>query len=238
MTLRTGSFVFFTALVFFCCLTRVIIADPDSSVVQKREFDKATWEKITRNIDYSNEKHPPAEVKTKNLHISFFSSGVLKIIFFSIVGGLLAFVVFRLLKGNLSVPNPAIRNDIHTSMNVSEEERPDADLRRLYNEAVEKGNFRQAVRIFYLLVIRELSARQFIRWRKEKTNREYLFEMMNHGSYSRFAEITLLFERIWYGEMELNEHDFRLVDPEFRLFLSGITGEVPFINPSEKPVKP
>ena len=114
--------------------------------------------------------------------------------------------------------NVAPEDDIHHS-----------NLEELYTQATAEGNFRLAVRYRYLIIIRELSNKQFIKWKKEKTNADYIFDMMNNAFQKPFREVTFLFEKIWYGKTELSEQNFMLVSTRFNEFMAEVKSN-PSVN--------
>jgi hypothetical protein len=99
---------------------------------------------------------------------------------------------------------------------------PESELDRFLREALQRNDFRLAIRIYYLMVIKELSQRKLISWRKEKTNFDYLMELREANQYKGFRDVTLIFERIWYGERAMDEHHFGEASIRFKNFLSSL----------------
>lgn len=84
--------------------------------------------------------------------------------------------------------------------------------------AVTAGQYRLAVRLLYLQALRILETRQLITITKDKTNADYLRALYKTQWYGSFSGITLDYEYIWYGEMVLNEEQFKQVYGQFRAF--------------------
>ena len=215
----------FILLLFLFCLAgyKGFSLRIDSTVVEKHSFSESEWKRITKDIDYSKEKSPAiSKSSSYNLPVS---SGAAKIILFVLVSALLILLLLRVFAGNIFLANKKIDDEDFTTELQSEDDIHLTDLEKAYNDAIAAGNFRLAIRISYLMTIRELSEQQLIKWKKEKTNREYIFEMMNNAAISHFREITNLFERIWYGEAELNETVFRVINPRFSSFIAEIKNQ-------------
>lgn len=91
-----------------------------------------------------------------------------------------------------------------------------------FDEAIEKaiseGNFRMAVRLLYLQSLKKLSDRGFIKWEINKTNTDYIFEVVNKPFYTLFKSLTKKFEYIWYGEAGLDKEDFYNMQLQFQQF--------------------
>lgn len=84
--------------------------------------------------------------------------------------------------------------------------------------AVQNRNYRMAVRLYYLKILKELSDRNLIHWQLDKTNRAYVHELEKTALETEFARITSEFEFVWYGGFSLNEPQFALLQAEFDAF--------------------
>lgn len=65
------------------------------------------------------------------------------------------------------------------------------------------GNYRLAVRLGFLSVLKHLTDRGLLDWRPEKTNADYLAEMPPSPLRSAFVIVVRQFEYAWYGEWAL-----------------------------------
>ena len=90
-----------------------------------------------------------------------------------------------------------------------------------FNEAIESatktGNYRLAVRLYYLRMLKELSDNGLIDWQLNKTNRMYSYELTGELKHS-FEVITAQFEYVWYGDFALNQTYFKQIRQEFEEF--------------------
>lgn len=101
------------------------------------------------------------------------------------------------------------------------------DLDRLLDAALRDGRYRDAARYQYLRALQTLTEQGLIDWDKHKTNSEYLIEVRRADRPSLnapFADITRLFEWIWYGEFPVDEQRFALVRARFDLFSEALRG--------------
>ncbi len=101
------------------------------------------------------------------------------------------------------------------------------DLDAMLQAAVGDQRYRDAARFFYLRALQGLTEKGLIEWNKHKTNRDYLSEVRRAGHpilNGRFADITRLFEWIWYGEFPVDEERFALVRARFDLFSEALRG--------------
>ena len=84
--------------------------------------------------------------------------------------------------------------------------------------AVMAGNFRLAIRLWYLRTLKELTEKNLIQYGHEKTNSEYLGELYQTKYYKEFMKLTRNFEYAWYGKFELTEQMYQKVEKEFAAF--------------------
>jgi Domain of unknown function (DUF4129) len=97
------------------------------------------------------------------------------------------------------------------------------DIRNVeFDDAVQKAihekRYRVAVRLLYLRSLRQLQDRAMINWRREKTNRDYLYELSDPQLRPLFSDLTFVFEYIWYGEFPVNATHFETAHAGFLQF--------------------
>ncbi|NNF59013.1 MAG: DUF4129 domain-containing protein [Rhodothermaceae bacterium] len=144
-----------------------------------------------------------------------------RILWSSLAVLLLAWLVTRLLRADgsglfrrrdadLDAPEGAILLDTEDIEAV--------DLDALLERALAAQRYRDAARFLYLRALQALTARGLIDWQKNKTNREYLRELRrtSRADLGRpFADVTRLFEWIWYGEATVDAARFAAVQVRF-----------------------
>ncbi len=82
------------------------------------------------------------------------------------------------------------------------------DFDKLIDEAVQNKNYRYAIRLNYLRLLKILSDKQIINWKPEKTNREYLKEIKQHSLTRSVSVVTNDFENIWYGGYDIDKDNY------------------------------
>jgi len=96
-----------------------------------------------------------------------------------------------------------------TDENVRADQLPEDGWTKLARELLERGEFRLAMRAFYLASLSHLAARNLISIARFKSNRDYERELRRRGHsfpdlLSVFGDNIFCFERIWYGMHEVN----------------------------------
>jgi hypothetical protein len=93
--------------------------------------------------------------------------------------------------------------------NVRADELPEDGWTKLARELLERGEFRLAMRAFYLASLSHLAARNLISIARFKSNRDYERELRRRahalpGLLPVFGDNIFAFERVWYGMHEVN----------------------------------
>jgi hypothetical protein len=92
---------------------------------------------------------------------------------------------------------------------------------RLENALINE-NYRECIRIYFTLILQLLIARELIKWKREKTNHEYLFEMQRGNTKKSFADCIRIFDLVWYGEYELDKSRFEKIQLRFQSLLNDL----------------
>ena len=147
-------------------------------------------------------------------------SGLATLFGYLVIGILIALVFvilyFMLGKDNLFKPRSKKIEALDLkSIEQIEENLEEYDVSHYLQQAIDNNQYRIAIRLHYLLIIKELSARKFIRWKRDKTNRNYLYETQDYPFANNFKMSTNIFEQIWYGERDVTEGDFTMIHSHF-----------------------
>jgi len=88
----------------------------------------------------------------------------------------------------------------------------------LIAEAVARGDYRKAVRLHFLKLLKQLSDRGLISWQLNKTNNDYVIELSKGGYSKQFREAARLYEYTWYGDFEVSESRYANIVSTFKNF--------------------
>lgn len=203
-------------------------------------FDKkewADWEKKKTGLRYLEDiEREAAKGKgegTDEQDNPFLESAFLKglsTFLLIIIGIAIAFFLIRQLLGMKARPrNRKItrQGNIEIDLDQIEENLEEVRLENYIQEAIQAGNFALATRLYYLDILKSLSKVNHIKWKKDKTNRDYLNEMRPSLLFDKFQYITLVFENVWYGNRSIEEPSFREIQPHFQSFLSELESPNP-----------
>lgn len=98
----------------------------------------------------------------------------------------------------------------------------EADFKSLIASAENDNNYRLAVRYYYLWLLKTLSEAEIIDYDVEKTNSDYYLEIDNNSTKEEFSYTSYLYNYIWYGEFDIDDHQFQKAKDAFTHFLKSI----------------
>ena len=129
----------------------------------------------------------------------------LKYLSYIIVLGAIVFLIYKLILYMYAPDNKKVKTSGIQLQQVDEEPTIASDLELLLEQALKANDFKEAIRIYYLLSIRNLNDNHVLSYTIDKTNYEYLSEVGGHPAFTIFRELTMTFERIWFGDSPANE---------------------------------
>lgn len=92
------------------------------------------------------------------------------------------------------------------------------DLPQQLAGAEQANEWRRALRLQYLLVLRHLVDTGAIEWKPERTDRDYQDQLRDGEQRQRFARLSFIFKWVWYGEASLDRHQYERLSAGFNDF--------------------
>ena len=193
---------FYTYIIFSFLLS---VATP--ALNQHTPLDRDAWENTVADENFFEKKGDvtPAESNTSenpkiNKEFNFsIPSWVSHSLMVLIIGALVFFIVFTVLKNPGVELNTRMTSLSEDDIQSIEENLFDNDLEKYIHEAKLGGDYKLAIRFSFIYIIRLLDENEIIKWRKQKTNHEYLNELEGNPFKDSFSYCKLIFENLWYG---------------------------------------
>lgn len=153
----------------------------------------------------------PPDVDVPDTDPPTISDRVWKILGFIFLFALVIFIVYQIIKNK----RPAERkvNTASFSSDWNPEKITKTELELLLEAAIESEDYRECVRIYFNFILKELIKKGWIRWKKEKTNYDYILEMKSRENSFLFEECVRIYDLVWYGDYVINKEDFEEVQP-------------------------
>lgn len=86
------------------------------------------------------------------------------------------------------------------------------------DKAASLGNYRLAIRLMYLRVLKNLAEKEIIRYKQDRTNFDYLVQLHQTAHYNGFFRITRHYEYSWYGKFNVSDEAYGVIRTEFDHF--------------------
>ena len=207
---------------------------PDSAVNDWKK-DKAFWyaDSVFRNTgDRQSQQmnYPPPQSDNNNTQRSrsqrqeyksaAASPWVQTLLLIIVIGGFGGFIIYYLVSNKGMFKQ---RRKLATDEAV-EEETEDIfaiNYQREIDKAVAAGNYRYAIRLQFLRLLKNMAEKNIIQYKQDRTNLDYLTQLSSSPHYSDFFRITRNYEYSWYGHFEVDAEKYRLISNDFDNFKPG-----------------
>lgn len=191
----------------------------DSSSVEVRLPDEEKIQDYLNNEDFVYDREPLNESHWDsfiNWLMNYFAdlmdnkafSVIWEILKWLLIAGALAYVVIKLLNIKVSGLFYAKKASNVIDFISEDEDINELDFDKMIATAVQNKNFKEAVRLSYLRVLKLLVDADLIDWQIDKTNTDYYNELKKTNFRKDFLEVSKFFEYIWYGEFEIDEEGY------------------------------
>jgi hypothetical protein len=197
----------------------------DSLSVQQRKLSDSLVKKMQadKNFWYANavfEKEKKQEEQANNSRYIPLGQRVWfqTLIWLVIIGGFAAFLMIYLTNSNIGLFR---KKNIVATQDEGEEITEDIfaiNYQKEIDKATSQGNFRLAIRLMYLRLLKNMSDKNIIQYKQDRTNLDYLMHLHTTKHYNNFFRITRNYEYSWYGKFDVNEQAYRAISSEFDQF--------------------
>lgn len=178
---------------------------PDSAIALFKR-DKAFW---YADLAFAKKTEEPKQRRRISDHPAFQS-----ILWVIIIGGFAAFVLLYLFNSNAGI----FRKN-RTIAEVEPDEEGTDVFSIAYQKEIEKaiaaGDYRLAIRLLYLQLLRRLAEKNFIQYRQDNTNLDYLLQLQSSAHYKDFFRLTRHYEFSWYGHFDVDKEKFEIIKKDF-----------------------
>jgi len=146
--------------------------------------------------------------------------GFLMVLLIIVLAAVLAFIIYQLfMKTELDEKGAKVVKELEE---LAPTEIPKTELELMLEKALADKDYRLAVRIYFIFIIKDLSEKGWIRWQKKKTNIAYLMEMRGRTQYNMFSDAVSIFEIVWYGNYGISQSDYQALEPKLKALLNDL----------------
>lgn len=142
---------------------------------------------------------------------------ILKIIFYAITFGIIGYILFLIIKNTSIKTQTKIQKADLTDVTAPVTDIRELEIDKLLREALASGDYRLAIRIYFLGLLKKLDESGNIYWKKDKTNLDYLSELFAKQFYfEEIRNLTLAYEQVWYGDHTLSAQHYERIISSFQ----------------------
>mgnify|MGYP000892984004 FL=1 len=203
------------------------IAVPDDSIKALKADPRFNYIKNLDSLLNQKQKQEPDPDPAKNSGKRSFTflykilnSGILKIIFWGIAISFMLFILYRLFLSN-GIFRRNTRALPANEQEITEETLSVSDHDKRIQQAYQQGNYRLAVRYWFLKNLANLSDKDYLQLSPDKTNYQYVQEI-TAGKKNEFAALVLTYEYVWYGNFSLTEESYLSIEKKYNSFFQKI----------------
>ncbi|MDR2927695.1 MAG: hypothetical protein LBV41_05800 [Cytophagaceae bacterium] len=204
---------------------KVIPWDSNSNV-QYRQPPRETIDELRKNPSYNYERAEKGENLLKRLWLRFrewFFRGFSHNSWLKyVIGGIaILFIVFIILRV-MNVFGAGVftfaKSAQSTALNMAHPAQVNTkdELLQLLKRYRSNGAYREAVRILYLIYLKDMNDSGLIRLSGYKTNHDYVYELKNDTLRQTFHKLSRLYDYVWFGQFELANAKYLLIENDFR----------------------
>jgi hypothetical protein len=214
------------ALVAFCIL---LLGNNNNVIASKNDslqLNEKKWKKISKEVDYSEnylESQKNNSYTNNTFSFNWLKSDLIRNIFTIIIIGILAFLLFKIIKHSILNLNKKIEHKNTYQVFDENSVSNDSDLSKILKDVLSENKYKLAIRIRFLMILKYLIEKEYIKWEIDKTNVDYLTEMHNQKEYAEFEYLVIIYERIWFSDVEVSLNDFNILNVFFTNFITKPT---------------
>lgn len=240
MTQKPHHILFFLVFIVFAQSTvysKIFAQSPevyrvfDSDFKERYSSDKFDYEgrKIvghTRKGSGEYEDYDKRKTRTEEQNNNdevLINFGPLGWLFVIILIGAVCYLAYVLLsEGGTGFFAAGKNKSINRYEDINAENIEHADIHALIKNAENDGDYRLAIRYYYLLILKTLSLKNHIKFEDDKTNAEYLNEISGKPFSQGFSYVSYLYNYIWYGKFSIEEGQYQKAKDNFTTLLNQV----------------
>lgn len=178
--------------------------------------------------DLSVPKSEGPDFKPRTGNTDFFEKGdgsFLRFLLYIIGIALIVFLIYHFFIKNSLKSDKGIRKKPDLAKNVNPKNIQKSQLESDLDNAIMSEDYRLALRIYYLMLLKLLIEKDWIKWAKRKTNSHYLLEVSNRKEADDFRKAINMYEWVWYGKNHPKKEVFERFQRFYESFLTRLSNE-------------
>jgi hypothetical protein len=217
----------------------------DSAAMELRQPDASAQEDISNEEDWRYDRDSVLQKQERNVFDRIWDAFTDKIseafrsdnsgsgskfwpIFWKILVvlvflGLVVLVILKATKtGTSRIFKGKSKDAEHTDASIEDVDIHTINYEQMIGEAESRRDYRLAVRLLFLRSLKQLSDKELISWKADKTNGDYYYDLSDSSLQEGFGQVSFVYDYIWYGEFPVNQNVYESTVEKFSQFRSKI----------------
>ncbi len=192
-------------------------------LISTRHVDKEEEEKLRKDNAFWYVDTSPAREEVKPPSESFLNKLTKRewfrnLMWFLMIGGFIAVLVWFLASSNVKLFRKKPVSVSKSEDNIITENIFGINYSGEIYKAINAENYRLAIRLMYLHLLKDLSETGIIQYKQERTNNDYVMQLYSTPYYKSFFQLTRNFEYAWYGQFQIKIEVFKTIQANFASF--------------------
>lgn len=173
-----------------------------SQEIEQQEIDSIWWKQKTEELDYSEKELDAKNFVNSNPDLSWINNPIIKYTVLFLILAVLLFLLYKIVGKGLLNLNPEEEEKEYHLLTEDELDHRfyEMDLIKLLEDARLDQNWKGAIRIQFFIVLKHLIDTDQIRWHKDLTNLQIVFQLEEKSARLDLLSLVRSFEKVWYGD--------------------------------------
>lgn len=168
----------------------------------KQEVDSLWWKNKTEQLDYTEDEFDRRIYNPRDDDFNWVFGPFTKYVVLFVIIIFLLFILYKLFGKDLLVVDSS--TDVKEYKLLSEKDLDDRfyemELEGLLAKSIEKKEWKMATRIQFLILLKSLIDSRQIKWHKDLTNFQIVYQLKQREDRKEMQNIVIEFEKVWYGD--------------------------------------
>lgn len=187
--------------------------NPEFDYSEKRQQDN-WWTRFKSYV--SLQYHRFLQWLFEDYQTNSFIQFLIQTIPYLILGGILYFAIWIFNRMNPATVMLGEKAEGKVFLSEEEEIIRSQNISQLMDQAVAGGNYRLAIRYYFLWILQQLTERNIINYEFSKTDTDYLSEIKEPALQQQFRKLSRIYDYFWYGNFEATFEHFERSKREFQ----------------------
>jgi hypothetical protein len=156
--------------------------------------------------------------------VSWMEAGWVKtLLWLIVIGGFALAIILFLSESNIRLFRKKVSAVTDEKQDAETEDIFEINYRDRIDKAVREANYRLAVRLLFLQMLKTMAGKNIIQYKQDRTNFDYLLQLHSTKHYQDFFRLTKNYEYTWYGNFPVNDEVWQVIKNDFEIFNNKIS---------------